>query len=144
MKLHPLTNQVRCPHCAGALIEATANAGEADEDLYRCQACGRQVAHCLSADGSCYVECLDDPWESDACSGPPLRDCQLADALRLAANLIPVLGTEHRLRILGALAGMLAARYAECQMLAQAKRALSHDALQTQIDAVTERIQQAR
>jgi hypothetical protein len=144
MKLHPLTDQDRCPHCAGRLTEATPNTGEADDDLYGCLACGRQVAHCLSADGSCYLECRGDPWESDACSGPPLRDCQLADALRMAASLIPVLGTEHRLRVLGALSGALAARYAECQVLAQTKRPVSQDLLTTRINAVTERIQQSR
>lgn len=144
MKLHLLTDQDCCPHCAGRLCETIANAGEAEEDLYHCQACGRQVAHCLSADGSCYFECLDQSCTNGACSGPPLRDRQLADALRLAAGLLPVLGTEHRRRVLGVLLGALTARYAECQVLAQAKRPMPPGSLTTRIAAVIESIQQAR
>src|SRR5436190_14765254 len=55
MKLHPLTDHDCCPHCGGRLSAATATAGESDEDVYPCPACGRQVAHCLSPDGSCYL-----------------------------------------------------------------------------------------
>lgn len=144
MKLHPLTDHDCCPHCGGRLSAATATAGESDEDVYPCPACGRPVAHCLSPDGSCYLECLDEPWESGTCSGPPFQDRQLAEALRRAASLIPVLGTEPRLRVVGALAGALAAYAAASREQAQAKRPVPPDSLLLQIAALTECLRQVR